>query len=110
MDDSFEKAAGAALPAKDPLGGVAVGLADPLAESLRRVAEGFGAGRHALDLAAAGVSSAELSAIRDALAGSDLARMSASLRDAAIPSAVDLLRIAGAEAAFSKAFMSPDAR
>jgi len=52
MDDSFEKAAGAALPAKDPLGGVAVGLADPLAERPAARRRGFGAGRHALDLAA----------------------------------------------------------
>lgn len=101
MDDILRKAAGAALLDNDRVVRIAAGLPYPFTESLRRVAEGFGADSHAMALAAAGVSNANLVNIRDAHAGSDIARMAGVLRDTALLPAADMLRIAGVNPALT---------
>ena len=50
-----------------------------------------------MTLATAGVSSASLAVIRDAFAGSDIARMTGLSREAALHPAADMLRIAGVD-------------
>jgi hypothetical protein len=100
-DDILRKAAGAALLDNDRIARTAAGLPDPFTNNLRRVAEGLGTDSYAMALATAGVSSASLAVIRDAFAGSDVARMTGVLRDAALLPATDMLRIAGVDPALT---------
>jgi hypothetical protein len=99
MDDIFRKAAGAATPATETFGGPTRASADPLADELRRAAEAAAAGRRALELAAAGGLDGGLGSARGLLAGHDFGLASETLRAAAtLPSAADMLRIAGVDA------------
>jgi hypothetical protein len=113
-DDILRKAAGAAMPAADHLGGLTRGSGDPVGETLRRAAEGAATGRHALELAAAGGLDPRLASARGLLAGHDFGLTSETLRAAAaagatLPSAADMLRIAGVDAAALSGAFAPGA-
>jgi hypothetical protein len=111
-DDILRKAAGAAMPAADALCGLTRGSGDPVGDHLRRAAGGAFAGSRALDLAAAGGLDPALASVRGLLAGRDLGLASETLRAAAgatLPSAADMLRIAGVDAAALSGAFAPGA-